>query len=102
MEEAKPRLRRGRRRQLRSRPVYLGRGYDAGALRARGARALPHRLAQERAFRSCIGSAGDTGTNRGVDEFVSMIKELAQEHRIPKFKVGYFYSEVPKDYLKKS
>ena len=48
-----------------------------------------------------IGSAGDTGTNRGVDEFVGIMKELAREHKIPKFRIGYFYSEVPKEYLKK-
>jgi len=28
-------------------------------------------------------------------------RELAAEHRIPKFKVGYFYSEVGRDYLKR-
>ncbi len=47
-----------------------------------------------------IGSAGDTGTNSRVDLFVSIIKELAQKHRIAKFKIGYFYSEVDKEYLR--
>lgn len=47
-----------------------------------------------------IGSAGDTGSNRGVDEFVGIIQALAREHRIPKFRVGYFYSEVSKDFLR--
>jgi hypothetical protein len=47
-----------------------------------------------------IGSAGDTGSNRGVDEFVGLIQDIAREHRIPKFKIGYFYSEVSKDFLK--
>ena len=46
-----------------------------------------------------IGSAGDTGSNRGVDEFVALMKDIAQEHGIPKFKIGYFYSEVPKEFL---
>ena len=46
-----------------------------------------------------IGSAGDTGSNRGVDLFVDTIKALATEHRIPRFKLGFFYSEVPKRYL---
>lgn len=46
-----------------------------------------------------IGSAGDTGSNRGVDLFVETIKTLAVEHGIPKFKLGFFYSEVPKQYL---
>jgi hypothetical protein len=44
-----------------------------------------------------LGSAGDTGTNSRVDRFVGMVKELAQQHRIPRFKLGYFYSEVAKD-----
>jgi hypothetical protein len=44
-----------------------------------------------------IGSAGDTGTNSRVDRFVGMVKELALQHRIPRFKLGYFYSEIAKD-----
>ncbi len=47
-----------------------------------------------------IGSAGDTGTNSRVDMFVRMIQEIAFKHRLPRFKVGYFYSEVSKDYLR--
>jgi hypothetical protein len=48
-----------------------------------------------------IGSAGDTGSNSRVDLVVNMVKEIARKHRLPRFKIGYFYSEVPKDYLKK-
>jgi hypothetical protein len=48
-----------------------------------------------------IGSAGDTGTNSRVDLYVKIIQELAEKHKIPKFKLGYFYSEIAKDYLKK-
>ena len=44
-----------------------------------------------------IGSAGDTGTNSRVDLYVGMIDELARKHGLPKFRVGYFYSEVEKD-----
>src|SRR5688572_26326756 len=47
-----------------------------------------------------IGSAGDTVSNRGVDEVVAIIKELGFEDQIAKFKIGYFYSEVSKDFLK--
>ena len=47
-----------------------------------------------------IGSAGDTGTNSRVDLYVGIIKKLAEKHKIPKFKLGYFYSDVTKDYLK--
>ena len=46
-----------------------------------------------------IGSAGDTGTNSRVDIYVNIIKELAEKHNLPKFKIGYFYSEVSKNYL---
>lgn len=48
-----------------------------------------------------IGSAGDTGANSRVDMYVQMIKDLAKEHNLPPFKIGYFYSEVDKDYIKK-
>lgn len=48
-----------------------------------------------------IGSAGDTGTNSRVDMFINIIKDLAKKHNIPKFKLGYFYSEVPKEYIEK-
>lgn len=46
-----------------------------------------------------IGSAGDTGTNSKVDMYVEIIKDLAKKHKLPKFKLGYFYSEVDKEYL---
>ena len=32
-------------------------------------------------------------------EFVGIIKDLAREHRLARFRIGYFYSEVGKDYL---
>lgn len=47
-----------------------------------------------------IGSAGDTGANSRVDLFVSIIRELAQKHGLKKFRLGYFYSEVSRDYLR--
>ena len=47
-----------------------------------------------------VSSAGDTGTNSRVDRFVSIIKELAAKHNLPKFKLGYFYSEVSKEELR--
>src|SRR5262249_15572728 len=43
-----------------------------------------------------IGSAGDTGSNSRVDRYVGIVKALAERHRIPRFKLGYFYSEVSK------
>lgn len=47
-----------------------------------------------------IGSAGDSGANSRVDIYVNIIKELAEKHQIPRFKLGYFYSEVSKEYLR--
>jgi hypothetical protein len=46
-----------------------------------------------------IGSAGDTGTNGRVDLFVGIVQSLARKHRLAKFRIGYFYSEVEKDRL---
>lgn len=48
-----------------------------------------------------IGSAGDTGTNSRVDMYVEMIRDIAAEHGLAPFKLGYFYSEVSKEYLRK-
>jgi hypothetical protein len=48
-----------------------------------------------------VGSAGDTGTNSRVDLFIGIIRELAKKHALPKFRVGYFYSEVGKDALRR-
>jgi len=48
-----------------------------------------------------IGSAGDTGTNSRVDLFVGIIQELARKHRLKKFRIGWFHSEVPKPLLAK-
>lgn len=44
-----------------------------------------------------IGSSGDTGTNSRVDMYVRIIQELAIKHRLPRFKLGYFYSEVSRE-----
>ena len=41
-----------------------------------------------------IGSAGDTGSNSRVDMYVEMIRDIARQHGLPKFKLGYFHSEV--------
>lgn len=41
-----------------------------------------------------IGSAGDTGTNKSVDLFVDMIKDIAKKHDLPELRIGYFYSDV--------
>jgi len=46
-----------------------------------------------------IGSAGDTGTNSRVDLFVRIIQELAAKYALPRFRIGWFHSEVSKDRL---
>ena len=48
-----------------------------------------------------IGSSGDTGSDSRVDLYVRIIKELAAKHRLGKFKLGYFYSGVDKEYLRR-
>jgi hypothetical protein len=80
-------------------PVYLGEDTTLGHF-VREELELFLTTSRKKGIPLVIGSAGDTGSNRGVDEFVGIMKELAQEHRIPKFRIGYFYSEVPKGYLK--
>jgi hypothetical protein len=47
-----------------------------------------------------IGSAGDTGSDSRVDLFVGIIKELATRHGLRKFRLGYFYSGVDKEFLR--
>ena len=63
---------------------------------------LEQMLVASRALRvpMIIGSSGDTGANSRVDLFVQIIRELAVKHRLAPFKVGYFYSEVGKTYLR--
>ena len=48
-----------------------------------------------------IGSSGDTGSNSRVDLYVQIIKELAAKHGLSRFNVGYFYSEIDKDDLRR-
>jgi len=47
-----------------------------------------------------IGSAGDTGSNSRVDLYTRIIRDIAETHGLKKFKLGYFYSEVGKEYLR--
>lgn len=80
-------------------PVYLGEDTTLGHF-VREELELFLTASRKKGIPLVIGSAGDTGSNRGVNEFVGLIKEIAKEHRIPRFKIGYFYSEVPKEFLK--
>ena len=49
-----------------------------------------------------IGSAGDTGSNSRVDLFVRIIRELASKHRLQPFRLGWFYSEVDKERVRRA
>lgn len=48
-----------------------------------------------------VGSASDTGTDRGVDQFVRLIREIAAEHRLAPFKLAAIYAEQSLDELKR-
>lgn len=80
-------------------PVYLGANKMLGHF-AREELELFLTASRAQGVPLIVGSAGDSGSNFGVDHFVSLIQDIARQHRIPKFKVGYFYSEVPKTFLK--
>src|ERR1700722_20190432 len=58
------------------------------------------RAARELQVPMIIGSAGDTGSNSRVDLYVGIIRDLATTHGLKKFRLGYFYSEVDKEYLR--
>ena len=47
-----------------------------------------------------IGSAGDTGSNSRVDLYVRIIKDLARQHGLKPFRIGYFYSEVDPEFVR--
>jgi len=47
-----------------------------------------------------IGSSGDTGSDSRVDLYVEIIRDLARKHGLAPFKLGWFYSNVSKDYLR--
>src|SRR5438270_10442903 len=47
------------------------------------------------------GSAGDTSSNIPVYLFVDIIRDLARKHRLPKFRLGHFYSEIGKEELRR-
>lgn len=47
-----------------------------------------------------IGSAGDTGSNSRVDMYLEIIRDIATRHDLAPFRLGWFYSEVDKDYIR--
>ena len=46
-----------------------------------------------------IGSANDTGTNKGVNKFVRIVKELAVKWRLPAFKLASIRSDINRKYV---
>lgn len=55
---------------------------------------------RERHIPLIIGSAGGTGTNRGVDLFLSLIGEIAAEHHLPPFRLATIYADVDLEALR--
>jgi len=47
-----------------------------------------------------IGWAADTGTDRGVDDFVAMVREVVEEYRLGPTRVAAIYSEVKPELLR--
>ncbi|MCC6306150.1 MAG: acyclic terpene utilization AtuA family protein [Rhodobacteraceae bacterium] len=41
-----------------------------------------------------VGSASDTGTDRGVDQFVGLIRDIARQHRLAPFRLAAIYAEI--------
>jgi hypothetical protein len=79
-------------------PVYLGENIELGHF-VREELELFLVESRKRGIPLIIGSAGDSGSNEGVDKTVRLLKEIAAEHRIPKFRIGSFYSEVTGEFL---
>lgn len=75
-------------------PVYLGENMVLGQF-VRDELELFLVESRKRGIPLIIGSAGDAGSNHGVDDTVRQLREIAAEHRIPKFRIGWFHSEVP-------
>jgi hypothetical protein len=75
-------------------PVYLGDNRVLGQF-VRDELELFLVESRRRGIPLIIGSAGDAGSNHGVDETVRQLREIALEHGLPKFRIGWFHSEVP-------
>jgi cysteine synthase len=50
--------------------------------------------ARDRGVPLIVGSCGTTGTDRGVDLYASMIRDIAQRHRLAEFRLVRIYSQV--------
>jgi len=47
-----------------------------------------------------IGSANDCGTNKGVDKFARIVREIAQEQRLAPFKLATIRCAIDKEYVR--
>lgn len=61
---------------------------------------LLFRAAREARIPLVIGSAGGAGTNRGVDDYATIVRALARRHGLGGFRLARIYSEVPLEYLR--
>jgi hypothetical protein len=48
-----------------------------------------------------IGSASDTGTDRGVDQYVRLVREIARQHGLAPFRLAAIYSETTIDAVRR-
>jgi hypothetical protein len=48
-----------------------------------------------------LGSASDTGTDRGVDQYRRLVREIVAEHRLEPFRLAAIYSEIPVDDIRR-
>lgn len=49
-----------------------------------------------------VGSASDTGTDRGVDQYARIIRDLAKAHHLPPFRLATIHAELrPEDVLRR-
>src|SRR5262249_38746487 len=48
-----------------------------------------------------LGSASDTGTDRGVDQYVRLGREVATQHRLAPFRLAAIYSELAVDEVRR-
>lgn len=57
------------------------------------------RAARERGIPAIIGSASDTGTDRGVDDYVAIVRDVIQREGLGPVRVAAIYSELTPDFL---
>jgi hypothetical protein len=48
-----------------------------------------------------LGSASDTGTDRGVDQYVRLVREIAARHGLAPFRLAAIYSEIPREEIRR-